>query len=65
MCQADTGLITYAWVPFSDHPTPDFNTMHKCRNFDAIREWVVDQAPEKPVDHRKPASGAYIWGNLP
>jgi hypothetical protein len=34
----------------------DFNTQHKCRNFDAIRQWAFEnQAPEEvPEDYLKP-----------
>jgi len=65
MCHADTGLITYAWVAFTDTPMPDFNTMHQCRSFEKIRDWVVNQAPREHIDHRKPQDGAYVWGNVP
>ena len=34
----------------------DFNTRHKCRNFDAVRQWAFEhQAPEEvPEDYLKP-----------
>ena len=40
MCDADVGLMPMYWVQNHDHPWPDFSTTHKCRNFDAILDWV-------------------------
>ena len=39
MCNANTDVITYNWVKGQDNPFPDFNTNHKCRDFDALVEW--------------------------
>ncbi|KAJ6597469.1 hypothetical protein DFH09DRAFT_1356731 [Mycena vulgaris] len=39
MCASDVGLITYEWVQNWTMPYPDFNTVHQCRDFDAIMEW--------------------------
>ena len=39
MCNADTGIITYEWVDGSHDPHPNFNTMHRCRNFDKLQSW--------------------------
>ncbi|KAL8756448.1 MAG: hypothetical protein Q9199_002930 [Rusavskia elegans] len=39
ICDADVGVITYNWVAVRDAPWPNFNTVHKCRNFDGIVEW--------------------------
>jgi hypothetical protein len=40
MCNADTGVLGQVWYN-KDEPQafPDFNTKHKCKNFEAIREW--------------------------
>ena len=40
MCNADTGVLGQVWFN-KDEPQafPDFKTKHKCKNFDAIREW--------------------------
>ena len=43
-CDADVGIITYNWVEVRDQPWPNFNTMHKCRNFDAVYDWGVKHA---------------------
>ncbi|KDR73859.1 hypothetical protein GALMADRAFT_71587, partial [Galerina marginata CBS 339.88] len=44
MCSADVGMITFEWVKGHSHPYPDFNTQHKCRNFEKILAWEIDNA---------------------
>jgi len=39
MCNADVGIVTYNFVQFRDQAWPDFNTFHKCRNFEKVLEW--------------------------
>ena len=39
MCSADIGLVGYNWVKDMAHPVSDFNTIHRCRDFDAVRAW--------------------------
>ena len=46
MCDADVGLIPMYWVKRHDHPYPDFSTYHKCRDFEAVKDW----AQENQVD---------------
>ncbi|KAF2737917.1 hypothetical protein EJ04DRAFT_430058, partial [Polyplosphaeria fusca] len=43
MCNADQGLVLNYWVEGRDHRHVDFNTAHKCRNFDAAYEWAKDR----------------------
>ncbi len=46
----------------------DFNTEHKCKNFDAIRQWAQErQIPEKvPLDFLKPPIEGYrIYNAIP
>lgn len=40
MCNADTGVLGQVWYD-KNHPQafPDFQTTHKCKNFEAIRAW--------------------------
>ena len=38
-CDGDVGIITQDWVAQRTKPWPNFNTWHKCRNFDGIIEW--------------------------
>ena len=42
MCNADVGVITYSWVKNHYQPHPNFNVQHKCRNWDAVLEWVKE-----------------------
>jgi hypothetical protein len=41
MCNVDTAVLGQVWAdeqkPF---PFPDFNTNHKCKNYDDIRIWA-------------------------
>jgi hypothetical protein len=39
MCTGDMGLMTYNWVQDNPTPYPDFDTRHRCRNFDKLLEW--------------------------
>lgn len=43
MCNADTGVLGQVWFD-QNSPTafPDFNTKHKCKNFDDISKWAVE-----------------------
>lgn len=58
MCDADVGVLTYNWVKNHSGPYPNFNTLHKCRNFDNVLAWGrAHQAPrprggnvKKPAD---------------
>ncbi|KAJ8062858.1 hypothetical protein OCU04_008112 [Sclerotinia nivalis] len=41
MCQVDTGVLGQVWWDKSKPQAfVDFNTEHKCKNFDAIRQWA-------------------------
>jgi hypothetical protein len=48
MCNPDTGLLGQVWWdPAAPKAFVDFNTEHKCKNFDAIRQWAEErQMPE-------------------
>jgi hypothetical protein len=69
MCTPDTGLLGQVWWDPS-HPKAfvDFNTEHKCKNFDAIRQWAEErQIPEMvPEDFLKPPQvGDTIYEEIP
>lgn len=70
MCTVDTGVLGQVWV-FPDEPTPfvDFNTKHKCKNFDAIRQWAEDnQLPEQPPPNfiqQIPKEGEKVYKEIP
>lgn len=69
MCTPDTGLLGQVWW---DRDAPkafvDFNTEHKCKNFDAIRQWAQErQIPEDvPDDFLMPPKGPdEVYEELP
>ncbi|KJX97224.1 hypothetical protein TI39_contig523g00002 [Zymoseptoria brevis] len=39
MCQASVDVYPHVWTDTLAQPYPDFNTVKKCRNFDAILGW--------------------------
>ncbi len=49
MCTVDVGLLGQVWWDRTlAKAFPDFNTVHVCRDFDAVRKWAEErQAPEK------------------
>jgi len=53
MCVADVGVISYDWVSGWEVPFPDFNTWHKCRNFDDILDWTTAHRVHIPTGHMK------------
>lgn len=69
MCTVDVGVLGQVWV-HPDHPEPfvDFNTEHKCRNFEEIREWAQrNQLPETvPNDFLQPPKiGDRVYEEIP
>ncbi|KZM21317.1 hypothetical protein ST47_g7533 [Ascochyta rabiei] len=54
MCAGDITPVTSNWVLTHHSPHPDFNTMHKCRNFDKLLEYVEEHdnggVPKKTPD---------------
>jgi hypothetical protein len=73
MCTADVGLLGQVWYqPPGKDPQAfvDFNTKHKCRNFEDIREWAEKhQLPKKgdvPEDFLEPPKeGDRVWHTVP
>ena len=75
MCVADVGVLGQVWyqVEGEDHPTPftDFNTKHRCRDYEAIRKWAeAHQAPpESEMDmsrfYEPPKPGDTIVHGVP
>ncbi|ORY10176.1 hypothetical protein BCR34DRAFT_567253 [Clohesyomyces aquaticus] len=49
MCTADTSVITHNWVKGYQFPYPNFNTQHKCRNFDKIVAWEKAHQVKDPA----------------
>lgn len=48
MCDADVGVITYNWHENNSDPVANFNTPHKCRNFDRVLDWSYRHQTETP-----------------
>jgi len=74
MCTVDVGVLGQVWFQPDESKPPgafvDFNTMHKCRNFDAIRNWAEKhQLPEVekiPADFlESPKKGDRIYHSVP
>ncbi|KAG2068293.1 hypothetical protein BDR04DRAFT_1232907 [Suillus decipiens] len=42
MCHADVTMITWYWVEGHTVPYPNFNTRHRCRNFEKIVDWSLE-----------------------
>lgn len=40
MCHADVTPVTLYIPEFQDDPLPDFSTLHNCRDFDKILDYV-------------------------
>jgi hypothetical protein len=73
MCTVDVGVLGQVWYQPPDKPWQafvDFNTMHKCRNFDAIRDWAekhqLPNAEDTPADFLEPPKeGDRVWHTVP
>ncbi|KAF2670220.1 hypothetical protein BT63DRAFT_424170 [Microthyrium microscopicum] len=70
MCTADTGVLGQVWWN-TEKPTPfvDFNTEHRCKNFDVLRQWAEKhQLPEAdghlPKDYLEPPAGV-VYPEIP
>ena len=69
MCTPDLGVFGQVWTqPESPKAFVDFNTDHKCVNYDAIREWAKErQLPaDVPADFLEPPRpGQHIFASTP
>jgi hypothetical protein len=69
MCTVDSGVLGQIWIyPENPEPYVDFNTKHRCKNFDALRSWAeANQLPEDlPSDFLEPpAEGDRIYAKMP
>ncbi|KAH8897452.1 hypothetical protein GQ53DRAFT_887984 [Thozetella sp. PMI_491] len=54
MCNTDTGVLGQVWTdPEKPSAFPDFQTQHRCKNFDDVRAWAVAHQ-EPPPDSLPP-----------
>jgi len=75
MCTPDVGVLGQVWwQPATEaDPVPfvDFNTKHRCRDYEAIRAWAEAHQlpPEKAVDMSKfyelPKPGDQVYAEMP
>ncbi|MCJ1290036.1 hypothetical protein MMC34_001571 [Xylographa carneopallida] len=69
MCSVDIAVLGQVWWDkAAPKAYPDFNTRHRCRNFDAVRRWAeARQAPEGvPEDYlQPPASLEDVYAAMP
>ncbi|KAF1952071.1 hypothetical protein CC80DRAFT_508414 [Byssothecium circinans] len=75
MCVTDIGVLGQVWwqPDNQDYPEPfvDFNTKHRCRDFEAIRKWAKAHQlpPEEEVDmstiYQRPNPGDLIYPEIP
>ncbi|KAG2038079.1 hypothetical protein BDR03DRAFT_1091496 [Suillus americanus] len=49
MCRGDVTMLTYDWAKGTEGPLPNFNTPHRCRNFEKILDWVDEHSPKARV----------------
>ncbi|CAI0642489.1 unnamed protein product [Colletotrichum noveboracense] len=58
-CTGSVDMITFNWVENWDQPFPDFMNRKVCRNFDALLDWVNDNAMDPQIFQRMktPPSG--------
>lgn len=70
MCKADVGLMTARWIKDDPRPYANFNTWHKCRNFDEVLELAYKHQVTRPLpehyNHSWPmVEGSKIWAGPP
>jgi hypothetical protein len=75
MCTPDTGILGQVWWQPKGEPSPmpfvDFNTQHRCRDYQAVREWAEEHQipPEKNFDmdrfYEMPKPGDTIYPEIP
>ena len=66
MCDGDVTPLTFSWVKGISHPVPNFNALHKCRNFEDIRAWSREHAVQTDHDlNRSKPADAIELDDLP
>jgi hypothetical protein len=43
-CNADVGVFTFYLMDGDPLPWPELNSYHQCRNFNAVRDWALDNS---------------------
>ncbi|KAF2855073.1 hypothetical protein T440DRAFT_539186 [Plenodomus tracheiphilus IPT5] len=75
MCNPDVGMLGQVWWQPDTEPEPmpfvDFNTRHRCRDFEAVRAWAEAHQlpPEKEVNmsrfYEMPKPGDMVYPEIP
>lgn len=75
MCNPDVGVLGQVWwqpeTAADPIPFVDFNTRHRCRDYEAVRAWaeVHQLPPEEAVDmsrfYEPPKPGDRVYAELP
>ncbi|KAL6708353.1 hypothetical protein ACN47E_003277 [Coniothyrium glycines] len=75
MCNPDVGVLGQVWWQAEDEPKPmafvDFNTKHRCRDYEAVRVWAEEHQlpPESEVDmsrfYEMPKPGDMVYSEIP
>ncbi|CEJ83035.1 hypothetical protein VHEMI03067 [[Torrubiella] hemipterigena] len=66
MCNVDITPMTASWSTVANRPVSNFETLHTCRNFDKVKEWVVARSGHKhplPYAKNKPKP-VFKWPDL-
>jgi hypothetical protein len=53
-CNADIGVFTFYMEEGDPLPWPQLNSFHQCRNFEAVKEWALENSVgnmERPDVH--------------
>lgn len=69
MCTVDIGVLGQVWLyPQRPEAYVDFNTQHRCRNFEDVRRWAEEnQLPENVPDDflARPKRGDRVYEEIP
>jgi hypothetical protein len=75
MCNPDVGVLGQVWWQPQDEDSPsafvDFNTVHRCRDYEAVRSWAEAHQlpPEEQVNmsrfYEMPKPGALVLTEIP
>lgn len=61
-CNANTEVLTLAWVEDRHPPWPDFSVNRKCRNFQTLLDWQHDNAVDvEKFDNMPLPKDAFVW----
>ncbi|KAL9612841.1 MAG: hypothetical protein Q9167_002572 [Letrouitia subvulpina] len=65
MCHSDLGVLTYNWVSIRTAPWPNFNTQHKCRDFEAVLGWGLKHQARSMGEKWTHTAGAVVLPTPP